>query len=443
MEYSKHNLFSRIAGSDEYFLINPLSRQADILDAEEANAYREGRARSDPEYARKGYVVDPEEEDRRYRQAYLDFLDERDKEEVQLFFAPWYACNFNCSYCFQDEYDPGRGKLDRDVVDAFYAYVDREFAGRRVYLTLFGGEPLLGSQVHRESIRTLLDGARARNLDVALVTNGYHLADSLDLFEGVRVREVQVTLDGTREVHDKRRMRKDGSGSFDRIVEGVDAALSRGIPVNLRAVVDRDNLWDLPALAQFAEDRGWNRHPLFKTALGRNYELHHCQTNRGRLFSRIELYAELYALVKEHPGILDFHKPAFSIARYLFEQGEMPGPLFDSCSGTKTEWAFDFQGNIYACTATVGNAGDALGTFYPRVERNEDAIEAWEDRDVMAIGQCRDCSLQLACGGGCAAVARTNQGSSLRPTAGPSWSCWSWGSDCTATFPWLRLFVRQ
>jgi uncharacterized protein len=230
---------------------------------------------------------------------------------------------------------------------------------------------------------------------------------------------VQVTIDGTRQVHDARRMLRGGKGSFDRIVEGVDALLGKGIPVNLRMIVDKDNVQNLPELARFAIRKGWTGSPLFKTALGRNYELHHCQTNQTRLFSRIEMYQEIYRLVREYPEILEFHRPAFSIANFIFENGELPQPLFDSCSGTKTEWAFDYSGRIYACTATVGNAGDELGTFYPKVEHREELIEEWEDRDVMAMDACRSCSVQLACGGGCAALARNRTGKLHAPDCRP------------------------
>jgi uncharacterized protein len=131
------------------------------------------------------------------------------------------------------------------------------------------------------------------------------------------------------------------------------------------------------------------------------------------------MYQDIYTLVKQNPEILAFHKPAFSIAKFLFENGELPSPLFDSCSGTKTEWAFDYTGRIYSCTATVGSVGDELGTFYPEVHLNQKLIETWEDRDVLSIEKCKTCNMQLACGGGCAAIAKFNTGSLNGPDCRP------------------------
>ena len=149
--------------------------------------------------------------------------------------------------------------------------------------------------------------------------------------------------------------------------------------------------------------------------------LHTCQKNPGLLFSRLKLYTELYNQIKEHPEILEFHKPPFSIARYLAEHNSLPEPVFDDCPGAKYEWAFDYTGEIYACTATVGKSGEELGTFYPAVKKYEDKITCWEDRDITTIPECRICPARLVCGGGCAALAKNKTGTHLsgdcRPVA--------------------------
>ena len=98
-----------------------------------------------------------------------------------------------------------------------------------------------------------------------------------------------MTLDGTADVHDRRRPLKGGGSTFDRISTGIDRALEAGLPINLRVVVDRDNLANLPDMARYAIGKGWTTHPNLKTQLGRNYELHTCQTDRGKLLSRVDV----------------------------------------------------------------------------------------------------------------------------------------------------------
>jgi len=418
-QFSKYNLMGKLADSDNYFLINPLSGNADILSPEKAREIDESRFTDVEEYEEKGYLVDPREEAQAYQRAYLDFTDRREESEIQIFFVPHYSCNFNCSYCYQDQYENIKGSDAKKTIDAFYEYIETEFAGKQKYLTLFGGEPLLPSPGVKEQVSYFLKKSKEKNLDVAVVTNGYHLSEYLDILKEASIREIQVTLDGTEKIHDARRRLNDGSGTFHTIVSGINNALAGGFPVNLRVVVDKENIKGLVDLARFAKTEGWTGNPLFKTQIGRNYELHHCQAKAASLFDRAGLYEKLYQSIQEYPEIMEFHRPAFSISRFLFDNGELPDPLFDSCPGCKTEWAFDYTGSIYSCTATVGKKDEELGTFYPEITQREDTIEKWEDRDVTSIPECRDCASQLLCGGGCAAVAKNSNGKILSPDCRP------------------------
>ena len=417
MIYSKHNIFSRITGSDNFFIVNLLSGSADILNPAEGEMVHDLLNGKDiePEFrvnlAEQGYLVDVKEEERLYRSKYLDFVDVREDDEVQLFFVPNYSCNFACTYCYQDEYTNAKQELTTEVTDAFFRYINHEFAGRRKYLTVFGGEPLLSSPKQKDMIKHLLKLATESELEVCFVTNGYSLTEYIDILKTARIREIQVTIDGKGSIHDKRRFLKGGGATFDKIVEGIDACLQNDLPVNLRMVVDKENIDGLPEMAQFAIDKGWTKSEIFKTQLGRNYELHHCQATSENLFSRISLYEIIYNQVKQYPHILEFYKPAYSISKFLAENGSLPGPLFDACPACKTEWAFDYTGHIFSCTATVGKTDESLGTFYPEVSHKDEMINAWENRDVTAIAECSTCNMQLACGGGCGSVAKNRTGS--------------------------------
>ncbi len=419
MQQSKHNIIGKLKDSNDFFIVNPLSKQADIITAEKAKEFELGTYTDIEELVEKGYLVEPEEERKRYNREYLDFLDNRDSDEVQIFYVPTYFCNFACTYCYQEGYEHTPEVKQTDVIDAFFAYVEREFAGRQKYITVFGGEPLLGGAAAKANVSYLVEEATKRNLQLAFVTNGHTLTEYVPILKKGLIREIQVTLDGPSEVHDRRRMLKGGQGTFSQIVEGIDAAMAEHMPINLRAVMDRQNMPYLGELADFAIEKGWTDNPLFKTQLGRNYELHVCQADQQKLYDRVSMYEDVYALVKSQPSFLKFHRPAFSISKFLFENGEMPSPLFDSCPGCKTEWAFDFSGRIYSCTATVGKEGESLGTFYPSVTKKEEIIEQWEERDVTTIAACAGCPLQLACGGGCAAVAKNATGKISSPDCRP------------------------
>jgi uncharacterized protein len=268
----------------------------------------------------------------------------------------------------------------------------------------------LNSSKQRALISYLLQRANEARLDVCFVTNGYTLTEFIDIQSQGNIREIQITLDGTADIHNARRFLKDGAGTFEKIVKGIDTCLENHITVNLRMVIDKENINSLPGLARFAIDKGWTASPYFKTQIGRNYELHHCQSGADKLFTRVSLYEKLYELVQENPHVVEFYKPAYSVSKFLSETGNLPDPLFDSCPACKTEWAFDYIGHIYPCTATVGKADESLGTFYPQVNHIKNQVKEWEMRDITTIPECKNCDVQLACGGGCGSVAKNSSG---------------------------------
>ena len=426
MKYSSQNIFSKVKESENHFIVNLLTGSADILssfEAQKLEMIRNGGTsdlKFSAEMEEKGYLSDCETEKKQFRLKYYNAIDQREKEEIQLFFILNYSCNFGCTYCYQDQYaNPGAAAEGNEITDAFFKYIKAEFHARKKYITVFGGEPLLNNSHQRTQIAYLLQKSNEAGLEVCFVTNGYTLVEYKDILKTGKIREIQVTIDGTASFHDSRRTLRGGGKTFDKIVKGVEVCLENGLPVNLRMVIDKQNIDNLPDFAKFAIDKGWTVHPLFKTQIGRNYELHHCQATRDKLFSRISLYQKIYDLIKVYPHIGEFYKPAYSVSKYLAENGQLPEPLFDACPACKTEWAFDYTGKIYSCTATVGKQDEALGTFYPIVSRNDQLIGEWESRDITTIAECKTCSVQLACGGGCGSVAKNRNGSICSPDCRP------------------------
>ncbi len=395
MKISRHNIISPIEDSDKYISVNLLHGTADILDK---NEYQELIDQTDTNSENEEKAV--------FEEKYKRFKFLQKNDEVQLFFVPTYNCNFKCSYCFQSEFVNDSDFCTNDVIDGFFDYILKYFAYRKKYITIFGGEPLLNTAKAKTTISYIIEKSNLHEIDLSIVTNGYNIEEYIDLIKKARIREVQVTLDGTADAHNKRRPLKGGQPTFDKIAKGVDLLLKNFIPVNLRMVADKDNIDALPDLAQFAIDKNWTKNKrLFKTQVGRNYDLHTCSYNDS-LYSRIEINNKLYQLINEFPHILEFYKPPFGVMKHLKENGVLPEAVFDGCPACKNEWAFDLYGTIYSCTATVGKKGEELGTFYPETSHNTEIINDWQQRDITTINECKNCSVALICGGGCGSVAK-------------------------------------
>jgi uncharacterized protein len=436
MRVSRATIFADVPGDDEVLLVQPWTRQVALLPGDQAACLRQN-----PEPALGGLpddaiealrsasflVASAEEDETLFAQAYSDYLGELDQTPTQLVVVPTLGCNLHCTYCYQAPFEAETtGLIDEPTLAALFRYVDRYHAAEtpKPYLTLFGGEPLIDRSQNRARIEQLLEGARARNLEVAVVTNGYDLGAFVDLLAKGPIREVQVTLDGPEQVHDARRRHVTGTGTFQRVVAGMEAAMASGLAVNLRVVVDRDNLDSLVELARLAQDKGWlglGDHR-FKTQVGRNYELFGCAAGQKRdsLLDRLELWTRFARLVHDYPELGHFYRPRFHGIRHLSETGEFSPPNFDACPATKKEWAFGPDGYLYGCTATVGHPEFRLGTYAPEILRDEAAIARFRDRSVFTIPACTRCDLAPVCGGGCGALAWRAHGETLAPDCRPA-----------------------
>ncbi len=184
--------------------------------------------------------------------------------------VPTYNCNLICSYCFQNDMRTDTGThgmltvMTRQMADRIFQSIQNLEVDKKPpmpfqrHFTLFGGEPLLPAT--RDINQYLIEKAFAMgDSSFTAITNGTYLDTYRDLLGPRAISRLQITLDGPKAVHDKRRSFKDGTGSFDRIALNIGMALELGIRVSLRINVDTGNINSLPALAKEIVARGWNR----------------------------------------------------------------------------------------------------------------------------------------------------------------------------------------
>ena len=413
----------------------------------------------------RGYLFESMEDEEEYiQERYIEFLEEYENTPVQIIFSTTYACNFSCIYCFQESYKENSKIITPEVTDAFFNYINNQFASekQKPYITLFGGEPLLGGDRYKKNLLYFLEKAKLYDYQITIVTNGYELINYIPELKriGVKIKEIQVSVDGSPEQHNKRRPTVTGKPTFERVAQGISEALKNGYRINLRMIIDKENLPTIVELAEYAQKVGWLDYPetLFETSIGRNYELHTCQP-KSKLYNRIDLWKDFIDLAEKNPILKKFHKPHLHGIRYLAETGSLPMPIFDGCPAGKKEWAFDLYGNIYGCTASVGVEKYKLGNIFENTQITKEKILEtefsceqidpevahldtshkpemyhtnvllkdsqkeqrikWQTRDVLSIPQCKNCAVSLSCGGGCGVLAANHHGDILSPDCRP------------------------
>ncbi|MDA8229286.1 MAG: radical SAM protein [Desulfitobacterium hafniense] len=431
MYYSLYNLILPIKKSTKYpyAIMNSLSGAFDLMetkDYERIQALKEGKDIPDRELLSyllsRGYIYNSlEEEQLRLSSRWNEFSEALQDTPPQVLLVPAYTCNLDCLYCYQKGIKHKKDLISKETVDAFYDYLEERYPTKKPFITLFGGEPLNGSIRQKEIMNYIVQKAAKGGYPIAAVSNGFDLVSYLDLLQQAELKELQITLDGPKAVHDQRRHTAGGVGTYDRIFAGLKEAIERGIPINMRVVVDKTNYESLVELAEALEEQGWLDLPAekFKTQIGRNYELFECYAAPQHLLGQAEHWAMFVELADKYPILKKLHTPEFKGIHYLVQTGELYLPSYDTCPACKTEWVFDLYGDIYGCTATTGQDEFKLGTFYPEKTLNQQSVSEWQERSILTIPECKGCEVSLICGGGCGAVAKSKTGKVLAPDCRP------------------------
>jgi len=405
-------LSSHVLKSDKplYILANPLYGNTSLIDEKEYEILQkfpeidEGTVVSD--LRSEGYITNLT--DGKERKLMEERYEAQKKpKDPRASFVITYQCNLRCTYCWSGYLFSRDEKcttvIDEKTVDAGVDVIPQIPALQSVkYMSLYGGEPFLASTL--SIVRYILEKGSERGYAFHANTNGTHLKLFAPLLAQHDIAAIGVTLDGCADVHNARRKRLNGSGTFHRIVGGIDTALDEGIPVGVRINVDAENLPHLPAFGDWIKEHGWayRRDVTFAISLVRPG----IGSEWGAFLTYPEMAKRIISLMRESPfllGIMPYEWEYITegyLSHAILHGAELqPRPFY--CSAHCQGYAFDLFGDIYSCPRAVGDRRFSIGRFVPTLQFNEN-YEQWFHRDVLSIPTCRSCDLALLCGGGCA-----------------------------------------
>jgi GTP 3',8-cyclase len=155
-------------------------------------------------------------------------------------------CNFDCVYCHNEglgdtrgPMDPAENEMGTDDVVRFLE-VAREFGVEKAKFT--GGEPMLRDDLE-EIVRRTPDG-----METSLTTNGTFLPGRAETLREAGLDRVNVSQDAL-DRDDFAAITE--SGAYDRVIEGVEAALDAGLdPVKLNMVVFEGTVEYVPEMVE-------------------------------------------------------------------------------------------------------------------------------------------------------------------------------------------------
>ena len=154
-------------------------------------------------------------------------------------------CNMHCAYCFYADVSAHRavhsyGIMTEEVLETL---TRRAFAAAERSLTFVfqGGEPLLAGLDFFRTVIALQKKYNSRGIAVynTLQTNGTLIDNEFAVFFAENRFLVGVSLDGDRVLHDTYRRFPNGSGSYDRVLAGIDLLQKHGVDFNILAVISK------------------------------------------------------------------------------------------------------------------------------------------------------------------------------------------------------------
>jgi len=326
----------------------------------------------------------------------------RQKDHLVVFVLT-YNCNFSCPYCYEDSYHSSTKILTEQMVDKVFDL----YKNRMEYITFYGGEPLLPETM--EIIRYISEKAPYAIYNVT--TNGYHLTDYYDLLSNLSLSNIMVTMDGSRETHNKTRIHRSGVDTYEKVYQGIDLYLRSSIPMTIRMNISNDNLDQCLKL---------------RDGLIREYKT---QFDNGVL--KFELQPQLQLAIEARQKLNDwllfdtggnagipnkYNMMSLSVSPILREfinsSNKKNVQKYCFCDAQCNRRYYDAEGNIYSCILALKNTHATIGKYYPQLCMKKDSMIS---RNIETVAKCADCKLKFICGGGCSNKIMDKNGNVFKP----------------------------
>lgn len=177
---------------------------------------------------------------------------EYDDSFFHLLLNPTLNCNFHCAYCYESHFP---SKMNEDIIKRVKRLIENQYRlDRDLVVSFFGGEPMLYYQdIMQPVIEFAIEKAAHYNkaFSCNMTSNGFLLDENrIKWLKEHCFTGAQITLDGSKQVHNSIRYRFQGDNTFDTIVGNVIAMANNGLQVTLRLNCTNENIRSLNDISE-------------------------------------------------------------------------------------------------------------------------------------------------------------------------------------------------
>lgn len=261
LKNNPYNILIQPDESDEFLLFNMLTGGIEILDKEEGILMAELQTlvsfdstvfNSSTDLLHrliaKEYIIYESLDIVSFFEAHTEKTQFKKAGIINLTIGTTITCNMGCAYCFEFV-KPNNTLKDQKIKEQIVKYIEEIilYKGTQEIHTLsvtwYGGEPLINVAAITDLSPGLIELTERYNLKYAanIITNGIYLTDeNVQKLVDNKVNSVQVTIDGARDVHDRKRpLKQKNAENYLRILANL-AGVPPAIDVNVRINIDKE-----------------------------------------------------------------------------------------------------------------------------------------------------------------------------------------------------------
>lgn len=322
-----------------------------------------------------------------------------------------YNCNFRCPYCFENRSIKDSSistVFSKKLVDKTLSVMEKIESNEQLRsksITLYGGEPLL--KENKTIVEYIVKRAMQQGYKLHAITNGYDLNHFMHLLGKDMICDIQITIDGTKEQHNQKRIHYQDSNSFDKIISNIEQILNtkKDVVIKIRVNTDRNNVKDFLSLKQFFEDKGFFKYKTFNVysaLLHDNKAITEKDKTNIEFMSATE-YLSAHSKTDTIKYCNGYHSLLKRIKTSIFD-GKPIALTPTYCSAQSTGYVFSPLGEIYPCWEVVGNPKHQIGKIVKEdILWKDNILKEWHSHNVGTTS-CVHCKYALLCGGGCYAT---------------------------------------